>query len=142
MNWKSDFYSQSAQYALLVTILLAPVGCSQSNGLERYSVSGEVRYDGKPAPLGEIMFLPDRDAANPGPGSIVEYRDGKFNLQDKGVIGGAYRLRITGYDGIPVRMESGVDPGGRQIFPPYEMTYEFPKEDTTLVIDIPQRKSR
>jgi hypothetical protein len=83
-------------------ILLGLAGCSPEEGLKRYGVSGSVVLaDGKPVPAGEISFEPNSSAGNKGPGSIAPIKDGKYALAaDQGILGGAYIVTITSYDGV------------------------------------------
>lgn len=129
--------------AYLLLAILAN-GCSgKKDGPERYNVSGEVTFQGKPVPKGFINFRPDDSKQNTGPGSGAAIVDGKYELEDgKGVVGGAYIVEITGSDGVPYT-ESGEEvTDGKELFPKYTTTFNFPKEDTKQNFDVPPASKR
>lgn len=115
-------------------------GCGGADGPSRYEVSGAVTFQGKPVPSGEIVFEPDGSKGNKGPGSVTRIKNGKFQTEkDKGVVGGPYIVRIIGFDGVVVHEEAS---DGSPLFPPYETTVEFPKEDTVKDFDVPLARSK
>ena len=116
---------------------LVLLGCGDNSG--NYEVSGTVTWDGQPIPKGFISFIPDKDKGNSGPGGGAEIVDGKYRTPPgKGVIGGAYIVKIVGYDGIPYK-ESGEEvTTGKALFHEYETTVDFPKESTTKDFAVPK----
>jgi hypothetical protein len=127
--------------ATLLSLALALLaGCGgSSGGPQRYAVSGTVTFDGKPVPKGSITLEPNAESGNSGPGGGAEIVDGKYNTGvEKGVIGGAYKIRIVGYDGVPVEMEGEKLADGKSLFSPYETTFDFPQETTTKDFEIPK----
>jgi len=72
-------------------------------------------FDGRPIPAGIIWLDPDLAAKNDGPQGFVEFRDGVFDTRKggRGHGGGAYVVRIQGYDGTP----ANEFPMGRPLFP-------------------------
>lgn len=108
----------------LVTIL----GCGQS-GPVKYTVNGSIEMpDGKPVPAGEISFEPDASAGNTGPGSMAQIKDGKYTLsRDQGVVGGAYAITISPFDGV-AHGESLQGKPLRNV--PYAEKLTLPKEDS------------
>lgn len=116
---------------------LALAGCGDS-GPKRYQVSGKVTYKGKPVPKGFITFEPDSSKGNEGPGGGAEIVDGEYSTESgKGVLGGPYRVKIVGYDGVPTRQSGEELPDGKPLFIPYETTVDFPKESTEKDFDVP-----
>ena len=99
-----------------------------------FDVAGTVTFDGKPVPIGTIYFEPDGSLGNDGPQGTAHIQDGKFDTAagGTGVRGGAYIIRVQGYDGKP-RPEL---PYGKDLFPEYEEKKDFPKEKSTLRIEI------
>ena len=61
----------------------------------RYPVSGEVIFDGKPLPEGEILFLPDNPVHGPEAGKI---KNGHFALR---ATAGSQRVQIRAARLIP-----------------------------------------
>lgn len=87
---------------LLLLTLLAGAGCGKSDVVP---VSGTVTLDGSPLARATVVFEPDSDAKEPGPGSTgVTDENGRFTLQiattnAPGAIVGKHRVRITAYEG-------------------------------------------
>jgi hypothetical protein len=120
---------------LLAIGVVAWAGCSGSSGPQRYRVSGAVTHGGKPVPAGQIIFEPDSSKRNTGPQGYAEIRDGKYHIAstDKGVVGGAYRIHISGYD----RFSQDENNPAKPLFPEYVTTVDLPKQDSTRDIDVP-----
>ena len=113
---------------IVCLLILGLVGCGQ-NGPTKYTVNGEVQMpDGKPVPAGEITFEPDAAAGNKGPGSMAQIKDGKYSLpRDQGVVGGAYSVIISPFDGV-AHGESLQGKPLRQV--PYSENVTLPNEDS------------
>ncbi|QDU75110.1 hypothetical protein Pan97_21320 [Bremerella volcania] len=127
---------------MLALAMLMIAGCGAEKASNVFSVSGNVSYDGKPIPKGNISFAPDASKNNQGPGATAEIKDGKYEMMPgKGISGGPYVLVINGYDGVPVASgEGGMDPNGKVLFESYKMTVDFPHEDTQRDLEIPKQK--
>lgn len=118
---------------ILVLGLAALLGCGA--GEEKlYEVSGVVTYDGKPIPKGLIFFDPHAD----GPQGFANILDGKYDTaqQGKGVRGGAYAVRVNGFDG----KEANEAPFGQALFPEYTGSKELPKENSTYDLEISKHR--
>ncbi len=111
-----------AMFAL--TLLL---GCSDDG---RFLLSGSATFQGEPIPSGEVRLTPDVDKGNRGPAVLAKIKDGRYQTpEDKGVVGGAYVLRVTGY-GQAVNSRDPTAPDfGRRLFPAQRLYVELPKED-------------
>ncbi len=124
---------------LMLAAVLALSGCTGASGPPRYDLSGAVSYAGKPVPAGEIALEPDGSQGNTGPGSMAQIKDGKYQTEPgKGILGGAYVVRIMGFDGIP----AGDSSVGTALFLPYETRLDFPCEATTHDFTIEPSKGR
>ncbi len=122
---------------LALTFALCLVGC-EKEGPARYEVSGTVTYNGQPVPVGEVVFEPDTYQGNSGPGSVAQIRDGIYQTEPgMGVMGGAYIVRIVGFDGVSV----GDSTAGTGLFPPYETTVELPQDDAVQDFNVPAQGS-
>jgi hypothetical protein len=112
-------------------------GCSGKSGPEKFVVSGTVTMaDGKPAPAGEIMFEPDAEGGNSGPGSMVQFREGQYSLpRDQGIIGGKYIAYITPYDGVTNPMSPLGTPLASA---PFMEKVDLPAEDSTKDFKLPK----
>lgn len=125
-------FSKRFAFALLLLLLL--VGCGRSS----YKLSGTVTFDGKPVPKGEIVFMPDPEAGNRGPGVLADIVDGRYELPlDKGHIGGAYIARLTGFDGAPQKSKELVDPRGTPLFVDHTEKLTLPEESGTRDFMVP-----
>ncbi|MFI4876252.1 MAG: hypothetical protein ACIALR_12965 [Blastopirellula sp. JB062] len=129
--------------SLLLFAVAAFCGCGiPTDGPGVYEVSGSITYQGQPLPQGEIIFAPDAAAGNQGPASVAYIQDGKFTTQPgKGLIGGAYKIEIDGYQTkaeLDVDGESIVEP----LFRTYVTKHEFPRENSTFDHDVKIDKRR
>jgi hypothetical protein len=129
-----------AMLALCCVLGLAGVvGCGGStDGPKRYAVSGSVTFQGQPVPKGFITLEPDSDRGNSGPGGGTEIVNGKYDTKvAAGVVGGPYKVRIVGTDGVPVT-ESGEElTEGKPLFAPFETTIEFPTQNSVKDFAVP-----
>jgi hypothetical protein len=122
----------------LAVALAVLAGCGQS-GPTYFHVSGTVTFGGQPVPKGTVTFEPDAAKGVRGQMGYADLVGGKFDTRaaGKGVLGGAYVIRILGYDG-KAAYEA---PYGNGIFPEYTINRDLPKEDSTLTIDVPRKRS-
>lgn len=118
-------------------ILLVLSGCGDTSGT--FPVSGTVTYQGEPVPRGSIGFIADYNAGNKGPQAYGAIVDGKYETPPgKGHGGGAYWVRVRGYDGVPIETPEGdMDKSGAPIFPNYEINVELKPEAEVLDIAVP-----
>lgn len=105
------------------------LGCGGADeGPDRYHLSGTVNYDGKPIPKGTIKFTPDAGKGNKGPQGSAQIVDGKYSTKEQGgtgVIGGAYKITITGYDG---NADPNAElPMGQPLFKEYQIDKDLPE---------------
>ena len=120
-------------------VLSVAIGCGGGPaGPPRYDVSGSVTYDGKPLPVGHIMFQPDTNKGNSGPATTIRIVDGEFNSQSSGtgVVAGEHRVYISGYDGVAdVANEL---PDGMPLFRRYEQQLSIEESNSGLQFDVPK----
>ncbi|HZU35131.1 MAG TPA: hypothetical protein VFA18_04440 [Gemmataceae bacterium] len=111
-------------------------GCQGENKL--YNVSGTVTYEGKPIPKGLIFFDPDSTKGTIGTQGFANITEGKYDTADhgKGIRGGSYVLRISGFDG----KEANEAPFGQALFPEYQEKRDLPKENSKLDLQVPGKK--
>ena len=119
-------------------ILALVCGCPGQTGPERYDITGAATFDGQPIPAGVISFEPDTSKGNGGPGTMARIKNGRYKSDPgEGIVGGAYILRIYGYDGKP---ETGTQayPEGDAIFEMgYRMEADLPAEGGTFDVHVP-----
>jgi len=130
---------------VLCCLIFTGCGGQSDDGPTRYQLEGTVTYDGKPVPKGEISFRPDSEAGNKGPGGFANIEEGKFHVDaDKGVMGGPYIFRISGFDGVPLPATDVGEPilEGTPLFTNVEIKKDLPKEDSTLDFEIPPQKKK
>jgi hypothetical protein len=100
---------------------------------KRFQLSGEVKYDGRPIPYGEVLFTPDGSKKNAGPQGIAAIRDGRYDTaagDGKGVAGGPTVVRVTGFTA----------PGGKLLCE-VELPADLPRQDATHDIDVPKQQA-
>lgn len=112
------------------------VGCGQQ-GPRRYDLFGQVTYEGKPVPMGEISLDPAERGVG---GGFAPITDGRFDtsVDGRGHLGGEHRVRIVGFSGW-------VDPndpdrGAIPLAEPYETTLELPTNTNTMVFEVSARQ--
>jgi hypothetical protein len=120
---------------LFVWILLVPAaGC----GPKLAPVSGKVTLDDKPLVNATVIFMPDSDQLNPGPGSKAKTDSkGQFSLElmtgdTKGAILGKHKVSITAYEGDDKIPSSGSDMVFRKLLVPDKYNAK-----TELAFDVP-----
>ena len=125
--------------------LLVLAGCGSSDS-SRFDLSGTVTYDGKPVPVGYMVFASDSAAGNAGPGAQADIRDGKFSTPTgRGTIGGPHVVSIFGFDGKPYQMaEDGeappmINPMGKPLFETVTMKVDLPEETAVHDFAIPRQ---
>jgi len=120
-------------WLLWVVGLVIFAACSQEEKL--YRVSGSVTFNGKPIPKGLIFFDPQAE----GPQGFANIEDGKYDTslpgKGRGVRGGAYNIRVSGFTGI----ENNEAPFGDALFPEYSDTKDLPKADSMFDLDVPKK---
>jgi hypothetical protein len=123
---------------LLAVALATAVGCSGEEKL--YNVTGSVSFSGKPIPKGLIHFDPDPTKKTGGQSGYAEILDGKYTtaVKGKGVRGGAYQIRVQGFDG----KEAPEAPFGQFLFPEYTTTKDFPPHDSEYNVEVPAGKGK
>lgn len=119
--------------ALGLVLIAAALGGCGHKGEKLYRVSGVVTYSGKPIPKGLIFFDPQGD----GPQGFANIVNGKYDTaeQGRGVRGGAYDVRVNGFDGRKIDDA----PFGQGLFPEYTGTKDLPQEDSTYNLDVPAK---
>lgn len=122
--------------SLAVATLLLATGCGWGSGISRYTVKGNVAFQGQAVPDGQIAFEPDAKAGNAGPASYGQIRSGQYRIaRDRGHVGGAYVVRVNGFEATDPAREGGPPP--KTLFLDYEIRVELPKAAATLDVDVP-----
>ena len=140
LRWRSLRIPRGAEFL----ILLALAGCNSSSPAPgSYDLEGNIEYQGKPVPAGSITFAPDEQAGNKGPAGVAEIKDGSYKTAPgRGVVGGAYILRITAHDGQPVPVpdadpRAGPATAPTPLFPPEsEMKVTLPAGQKTFDLKV------
>jgi len=123
-------------------LALFAAGCGSRSGVDLFSLSGSVTFDGKPVPAGTVTFEPDSAKGNRGPGAVAQIKDGRYSTaRGTGHTGGQYLVRILGYDGVPTTIDGkpgGMTlPDGKLLFPPYQTTANLPKASAEQNFEVP-----
>lgn len=124
----------------IVVGLLALTGCGGGSDSNLVHVSGTVTVDGKPLPLGLIVFEPD-PMRNRGPQGFANIKDGRFDTcqAGKAVALGPQIVRITGGDGVKAEAFS---PFGNLLFDEHMVQLEVSQGQPPLNLDIPSQKAK
>jgi hypothetical protein len=124
--------------AAVLAAVAGLAGCGASDKL--YDVSGTITFEGKPIPKGLIFFDPDGSNGTPGPQGFANIEDGKFDTaipgKGKGIRGGTYTIRISGFDG----KEGPEAPFGQFLFPEHQFTKELPAHNHTFDYEIKKKR--
>lgn len=117
------------------------IGCGKK-ATDRFDLKGKVTYKGQPVPKGYLLFAPDREQGNRGPGSKAGISNGNYEtLAGQGHVGGPHKVTIAGFDGVPYKMEDGnMNPAGKPVFPQFETKVDLPKESGTHDFVVPEGK--
>lgn len=121
---------------LMLLLIGLTAGCSTQERL--YNLSGKATFKGQPIPAGIMYFDPDPTKGGSGTQGMASIKDGKYTTTEngRGIRGGAYVIRITGFDG-----KSGNDaPLGKTLFNEIELRKELPAADSELDFDLPEKK--
>jgi hypothetical protein len=116
-------------------------GCDKK-GVDRFDLKGKVTFRGRPIPKGYLLFAPDGDKGNSGPGAKAGIADGNYEtLAGQGTVGGPHVVTIFGADGVPYKMEDGMtNPIGKPLFPTYRAKVDLPKQSGTYDFEVPAGK--
>ena len=124
--------------ATLFATMAFLAGCGADEQL--YDVSGTITFNGEPIPKGLIFFDPDPAKGTPGTQGFANIENGRFDTsvdgQGRGIRGGAYIIRISGFDG-KVAAEA---PFGQFLFPEHELTRELPAQKQTFDYDVKTKR--
>lgn len=123
--------------AVLFWFLSACLGCGGAAGPARYDLSGAVTYQGKPVPVGYILFGPDQARGNDGPGSGAEIKDGVYHTRPgQGTIGGPHKITINAFDGQAYQVGPVRNPMGKPLCPTFETKLDLPKQSSVQDFEI------
>jgi hypothetical protein len=103
-----------------------------------YQIQGNVTFQGKPVPKGVVTFEPDAKSGNKGTGTSAEIVDGRYATEpSQGIVGGPYKMTVSGYDGIPYQAGPQMNPMGKPLFDDREIQADLPRSDTEYDIVLP-----
>lgn len=122
--------------------LCALAGCGGGSDPNLVHVSGTVTVDGKPLPLGMIVFEPDPAKGGRGQQGHAQIKDGKFDTRGadgKAVALGAQVVRITGGDGVN---PEPFTPFGNMLFEEHTVRMDVSKDQPPLKLDVPGQKAK
>lgn len=118
---------------LAASVLIFSAGCGASERL--HDVAGTITFEGKPIPKGLIFFDPDK-----GTQGFANIENGKYDTgiagKGRGIRGGAYTIRISGFDGN----EAAEAPFGQFLFPEHQLSRELPARKQTFDYDVKKKR--
>ena len=122
--------------ALVLAGAMLLAGCG---GEKLHDVSGTITFEGRPIPKGLIFFDPDTTKGTPGAQGFANIENGKYDTalpgKGKGIRGGTYHIRISGFDG-KVGPEA---PFGQFLFPEHQTAKELPTKPQTFDYDVKKK---
>lgn len=124
--------------ASLALTLGVTCGCREP-GPPRYRISGTVTYQGKPVPIGSVLFQPDPGQNNSGPVGSATIKDGVYDTQreGRGFSGGPQIVIVEAFDGQNI--DPDYNPYGSSLTYGYMEPHPLPESDTTLDIELSER---
>lgn len=123
--------------ACVALALLAFSGCSRPDGPTRFNVSGKLTLNGKPCPLGTLVFAPNTSKGGSGPGAFAKGEHGVYKTTPgRGVTAGPHTVEIAAFDGIPNTSSLEGNPLTTKV---YTAEIEIPARDCELDFDVPAK---
>lgn len=115
-------------------------GCSSgSREVDRFPIDGEIRYGNQPVVSGSITLEPDTTQGNLGPSSTAMIENSRFSIPaSRGIVGGPYRVQITGYGSPPESTGADVN-YGKSLFSEYEILVDLPAKSSSQVFEVKPR---
>lgn len=136
------FLSGRIVRVFLALAALSLLGGCGKQGPGRYELSGKVTFQGQPVPKGYMLFAPDHDKGNNGPGAKAGIMNGSYSMMPgQGMVGGPHIVTIVGTDGVPFDQGGGImNPMGKPLFPEFKASFDLPKESGTFDFNVPSGK--
>ena len=136
------FLSGRIVRVFLALAALSLLGGCGKQGPGRYDLSGKVTFQGQPVPKGYMLFAPDHDKGNNGPGAKAGIMNGSYSMMPgQGMVGGPHIVTIVGTDGVPFDQGGGImNPMGKPLFPEFKASFDLPKESGTFDFNVPSGK--
>lgn len=116
--------------SFLVFVLLLMIPACGEKLPQRFQLSGDAKFDGKPIVYGDAVFTPDGSKSNSGPQGVAYINNGKFDTrgaEGKGIAGGPTVIHVRGLSGQ----------GGKLVCE-YEWSVDLPRADGKYDIVIPK----
>ncbi|UUO05154.1 hypothetical protein M4951_17415 [Blastopirellula sp. J2-11] len=126
-------------FSLILITAAASSGCF-STSADGFPIAGMVTYRGQPVPRGTLLLRPTSENSNSGIAVTFDIVDGRFGTElqpDRLHQGGAYNVRIYGYDGTGD--PNSEIPLGQSLFSHYTTTIDLP-EGEALGLEIEVKK--
>ncbi|GAA4434562.1 hypothetical protein [Bremerella cremea] len=124
-----------ASWNLAGTLLcLAMLGGCTAEESDRFVITGNATYDGKPIPAGELVFTPDTSRGNKGPQGKAKIVDGKFTTRGdgRGVVGGPHRVELRAFDGVAFQDAEMTVEEGRPLFGSLKGDIDLPPDSAVI----------
>ena len=120
--------------SLVALAFLVATGCDSSPN--RFEVTGTLKIDGTPVPMGMIVMTPDKPKGNSGPQGIAEVRDGTIVQTHREIVGGPHWLEIHTFDGVAYEDVEGTVQTGKPILEPQRVQVDLPRANAEVQIDM------
>ncbi len=119
----------------LCLLALTAGGCGSATS-GRLKMKGQVSFEGKPVPAGQIFFRSKGEQPIHGAGII---KDGAYQTAgpDFGPIAGPQEVRIQIFDGKPEESMKGINPHGNPLAPDQEVAIDLAPGTTTFDFVLP-----
>jgi hypothetical protein len=128
--------NRGARWLAIAVVVTA--GCEKEP--TRLHLSGQVLFNGKPVPIGEIYFDPDVAKGKDGPQGFARIENGRYDTRigGKPLTAGPHVVRILGFDG-KARPEDDL-PFGRRLFAEYTTAVDVSESSPALDFEVQVKK--
>lgn len=114
-----------------LAVLTATLGCNDGR-VKRYSLHGNVVYQGQPVPFGTITFRPDRSKGGAGPAGFARIVDGEYSTWESG------KGSVLGPTEVIIQGAVSDEPMAPALFPMHKTSIEITSDTDEVDFTVPE----